>query len=129
METDASPAPLVLIVDDDPDGRALYALALGDAGFRIEEASDGFEAVDKGYKHRPHVILMDLLMPRLDGWDVVSWLKQNPITRDIPIVAITGASTDLQKRALDAGCQRVLPKPCLASTVVDEVKRLLAPGV
>lgn len=126
METDSSVEPLVLIVDDDPDGRELYAVALRDAGFRTEEASDGFEAVDKGYRQRPRVILMDLLMPRLDGWEVVGWLKKNPFTRDIPIVAVTGASDEFRKRALDAGCHSVLPKPCLAATVVEEVRRLVA---
>ncbi len=122
--TDSS--PLVLIVDDDPDGRNLYSYALKAAGFRVEEAADGFEAVDKGYKLKPQVILMDLLMPRLDGWEVVSWLKKNPTTREIPIVAVTGAQEDVQKMAVAAGCHAVLTKPCPSGRVVDEVRQILA---
>jgi CheY-like chemotaxis protein len=120
----APSSPLVLIVDDDPDGRNLYSHALRDAGFQVEEASDGFEAVDKSYKLKPRVVLMDLLMPRLDGWEVVSWLKKNPITSDIPIVAVTGAGEDMRQMAVTAGCRSVLAKPCPADRVVDEVRRL-----
>lgn len=120
------PSPLVLIVDDDPDGRQLYSYALEAAGFRVEQAADGFEAVDKGYKLRPQVILMDLLMPRLDGWEVVSWLKKNPITRGIPIVAVTGAQEEIQQMAVAAGCRAVLTKPCPGGRVVDEVRQVLA---
>jgi CheY-like chemotaxis protein len=119
-------SPLILIVDDDPDGRNLYSYALQAAGFRVEEAADGFEAVDKGYKLKPQVILMDLLMPRLDGWEVVSWLKKNPITREIPIVAVTGAEEEIRQMASSAGCHLVLTKPCTGARVVDEVRQLLA---
>ncbi len=122
--TDSS--PLVLIVDDDPDGRNLYSYALQVAGFRVAEAADGFEAVDKGYKLKPQVILMDLLMPRLDGWEVVSWLKKNPITSAIPIVAVTGAEDAVRQMAVAAGCHVVLTKPCSGARVVDEVRQVLA---
>ncbi len=119
-------SPLILIVDDDPDGRSLYSYALKAEGFRVEEAADGFEAVDKAYKLRPQVILMDLLMPRLDGWEVVSWLKKNPVTSAIPIVAVTGAEEEIRQKAVEAGCHVVLTKPCSGTRVVDEVRQLLA---
>ena len=106
----ATPSPLVLVVDDDPDGRNLYTYALREAGFRVEEASDGFEAVDKSYKLKPRVILMDLLMPRLDGWEVVSWLKKNPITNDkaTPRVIMTPAinRTMMNRRDASRQCRR-----------------------
>ena len=121
-------SPLVLVVDDDRDGREVYSVGLQAAGFRVEEASDGFEAVDKGFKLRPHLILMDLLMPRLDGWQVVSWLKKNPITQQIPIVAVTGAGADLKKMALDAGCRTVLDKPVTPERLIEEIRRVLTPG-
>jgi CheY-like chemotaxis protein len=119
-------SPLVLVVDDDSDGREVYCVGLQAAGFRVEEAADGFEAVDKGFKLRPQIILMDLLMPRLDGWQVVSWLKKNPMTQQIPIVAVTGAGPDLKQMALDAGCRTVLDKPCSPERLVDEIRRVLA---
>jgi CheY-like chemotaxis protein len=119
-------SPLVLVVDDDQDGREVYSVGLQAAGFRVEEAADGFEAVDKGFKLRPQVILMDLLMPRLDGWQVVSWLKKNPVTQQIPIVAVTGAGPELKQMALEAGCRAVIDKPCNPERLIAEIRRLLA---
>jgi CheY-like chemotaxis protein len=117
---------LILIVDDDPDGREMYAATLTDAGFRVEEASDGFEASDKGFKLRPDLILMDLLMPRLDGWEVVEWLKKNSATREIPVVGVTGAGPDQVALARDAGCASVLRKPCPPDELLAEIRRVLA---
>jgi len=114
------------VVDDDQDGREAYSVGLQAAGFRVEEAADGFEAVDKGFKLRPQVILMDLLMPRLDGWQVVSWLKKNPVTQQIPIVAVTGAGPELKQMALEAGCRTVIDKPCSPEQLIEEIRRLLA---
>ena len=119
------PSPLVLIVDDDPDGRDVYSETLTSSGFRVEEARGGFEATDKGYKLKPDVILMDLLMPRLDGWEVVDWLKKNPATCDIPIVAVTGAGPAEVTLAMEAGCRSVLLKPCPPEELLAEIHRVL----
>ncbi len=120
---------LVLVVDDDRDGREMYTATLKTAGFRVEQATDGFEAVDKGYKLRPDLILMDLLMPRLDGWEVIGWLKNNRNTRDIPIVAVTGAQAEQRELARDAGVHSVLVKPCPPDMLLDEIRRVLAERV
>src|SRR5512133_3569119 len=101
--TVSNESALVLVVDDDRDGREMYTATLKAAGFRVEQAIDGFEAVDKGYKLHPDLILMDLLMPRLDGWEVIGWLKNNRNTRDIPIVAVTGAQAEQRELARSAG--------------------------
>ncbi len=123
MTTESS---LVLVVDDDRDGREMYAATLTAEGFRVEQAADGFEAVDKGYKLRPDLILMDLLMPRLDGWEVIGWLKNNRNTRDIPIVAVTGAQAEQRDLARQAGVHSVLVKPCPPDTLLEEIRRVLA---
>ncbi len=73
------------------------------------------------------MILMDLLMPRLDGWDVVEWLKKNPATRAIPIVAVTGASPERVRLAKVAGCDAVLAKPCDPDVLLAAIQRALAP--
>jgi two-component system cell cycle response regulator DivK len=122
-------SPLVLVVDDDRDGREIYAATLTGAGFRVEEAIDGFDAVDKSYKLHPDLILMDLLMPRLDGWEVIGWLKNNRNTRDIPIVAVTGAQTEQRELARSAGVHSVLVKPCSPDTLLEEIRRVLAEHV
>ncbi len=123
--TTAQP-PLVLVVDDDRDGREMYTATLGASGFRVEQAADGFEAVDKSYKLRPDLILMDLLMPRLDGWEVIGWLKSNRNTQDIPIVAVTGAQQEQRDLARRAGVHSVLVKPCPPERLLKEIRGILA---
>jgi CheY-like chemotaxis protein len=125
----SSESPLVLVVDDDRDGREMYSATLTRAGFRVEQAMDGFEAVDKGYKLHPDLILMDLLMPRLDGWEVIGWLKNNRNTREIPIVAVTGAQAEQRELAREAGVHAVLVKPCPPEALLGEVRRVLAERV
>ena len=119
----------MLVVDDDRDGREMYTATLARAGFRVEQAIDGFEAVDKGYKLHPDLILMDLLMPRLDGWEVIGWLKSNRNTREIPIVAVTGAQPEQRELAREAGVHSVLVKPCPPETLLGEIRRVLAERV
>jgi CheY-like chemotaxis protein len=116
----------VLVVDDDRDGRDMYTATLAAAGFRVEQAIDGFEAVDKGFKLRPDLILMDLLMPRLDGWEVIGWLKNNRNTHDIPILAVTGAQPEQRDLARDAGVHSVLVKPCPPDALLAAIRTVLA---
>jgi len=99
-------------VDDSAEMREMYALYLTAVGCQTEQASDGFQAFDLAIKHRPHAIVMDLRMPRLDGWETVRLLKNRAQTRHIPIVALTGDS-DIEhlKLARNAGCDVVLLKP------------------
>ncbi len=122
-------SPLVLVVDDDRDGREIYTATLTHSGFRVEQATDGFEAVDKSYKLHPDLILMDLLMPRLDGWEVIGWLKNNRNTREIPIVAVTGAQAEQRELARSAGVHSVLVKPCPPEALLEEIRRVLAERV
>jgi len=82
--------PLVLLVDDNADTRQLHALYLGQEGCETVEASNGFEAFDKALKRHPDVIVMDLRMPKLDGWETIRLLKNRGQTKEIPVVALTG---------------------------------------
>jgi CheY-like chemotaxis protein len=123
--------PLVLLVDDNADVRRMYSIHLEQEGFDTEEAGDGFQAFDKGLKRRPDVIVMDLRMPRLDGWEAVRLLRNRRATHGIPILALTG-DDDLEhlKLARNAGCDAVLQKPCtpdeLLAAVVKLIKRVAA---
>ncbi len=124
----ATPArtPLVLIVDDNADSRRMYASYFTEAGFRVEEAGHGFEGVEKAFRLSPDVILMDLLMPTLDGWESIRLLKGRPRTRTIPIIALTGDTRENDlKLARNAGCDVLLLKPCLPDVVFGHVQRLL----
>lgn len=119
--------PTVMVVDDFPDNLEMYAAYLRFEGLRVLEAANGLEAVDKAFSERPHVIVMDLSLPGLDGWEATRRLKADPRTRRIPIVALTGhALAGSSERAREAGCDAFLTKPCLPEALHAEVLRLLA---
>jgi CheY-like chemotaxis protein len=120
-------APLVLIVDDYQDAREMYAEYLEFSGFRVAEARNGAEAVEKAFALQPSVILMDLSLPVMDGWEATRRLKADARTRAIPVVALTGHALDGHSReAQDAGCDAYVTKPCLPDALVLEVRRMLA---
>lgn len=119
-------SPLILIVDDSADSRRMYGTYFAATGFRVEEAGQGFEGIEKAFKLAPDIILMDLLMPALDGWETIRLLKGRARTRDIPIIALTGDTKEKDlKLAKNAGCDVLLLKPCLPDVVCAHVQRLL----
>jgi two-component system, cell cycle response regulator DivK len=119
-------SPLVLVVDDFQDNREMFAEFLSLSGFRVAEASTGREALDRAFALIPDVILMDLSLPELDGWEATRFLKRDPRTSHIPIVALTGhALADHSRDAKDAGCDAFLTKPCLPEVLVVEIRRML----
>lgn len=125
MPADA-PQPLVLVVDDYADAREMYVESLLVLGFRVAEASNGVEAVEKARGLAPDAILMDLSLPGIDGWEATRRIKADPATRHIPIVAMTGhAPGHATDRARQAGCDRLLIKPALPDKVMAEVRQLL----
>ena len=117
---------LVLLVDDNADMRNLYSMYLEHEGFDTEQAEHGFEAFDKALKRRPDLIVMDLRMPKLDGWEAVRLLKNRPATHDIPVIALTG-DNDVEhlKLARNAGCDAVLLKPCAPDELHAAVNKLI----
>jgi CheY-like chemotaxis protein len=118
--------PLILIVDDMEDIRDLYSVYLSREGFRPECATNGFEALSKATVMGPDVIVMDLNLPELDGWEATRRLKANDLTRGIPVIALTGLSVAHSKaKALEAGCDGFLTKPCYPETLADEIRRVL----
>jgi CheY-like chemotaxis protein len=116
----------VLVVDDAADARAMYGLYLAYHGFRVIEATDGFEAVRQTVEALPAVVLMDLGLPHLDGWEATRRIKADPRTRHIPVVAISGHSyPDAVRRAMDAGADAFFTKPCLPETVLAKIRLVL----
>ncbi|MEA2747742.1 MAG: hypothetical protein QOI41_1885 [Myxococcales bacterium] len=117
--------PLVLVVDDFADNRELYAAMLEDAGYTVEQAENGQEALDVIGRRRPAVVVMDLSMPVLDGWEATRRIKQNPETSDIVIIALTGHATNFGlQRAKEAGADAVLTKPCLPQDLLALLRSL-----
>ena len=122
----AGAAPLVLLVDDAEDNREVYAQFLHFAGFRVEFAVDGVEAIEKAASLRPDVIVMDLSLPRMDGWEATRRIKADPETRGIPVIALTGhAVSESKRKAQEVGCSGYLTKPCLPDVLVSEIRRLV----
>jgi two-component system, cell cycle response regulator DivK len=121
-------APLVLIVDDFEDNREMYAQYLRFHGYEIAEADNGQEALKQAAALHPDVIVMDLSLPGMDGWEATRRLKQEPLTRDIPVIALTGhALTGSEHTAREAGCDRFLTKPCAPAVLGQEIRKML-PG-
>ena len=119
--------PLVLVVDDVAHGREIFAEYLEFRGFRVATAADGLEALDKAFELLPDIILMDLSLPQLDGWEATKRLKGDDRTKTIPIIALTAhALASAHDKAKAAGCDSVVTKPCVPKDLEAEVRRQLA---
>ena len=126
MVAERSRLPLILVVDDYQDAREMYAEYLQFSGFRVAEARNGNEAVEQAFALKPDLILMDLSLPGMDGWEATRRLKADDRTRHIPIVALTGhALAGASEGAKKAGCDSFVTKPCLPDDLVVEVRRML----
>jgi CheY-like chemotaxis protein len=120
-------APLVLIVEDDLSTRVMYREYLTDCGFRIVDAHNGHQALAKARELRPNVVLTDLAVPGMDGFEFCRALQQSDATRAIPILAVTGHSEYLEQpdRFRQAGILHVLTKPCAPDVIAAALRRLL----
>jgi two-component system cell cycle response regulator DivK len=123
----ASPSafqPLVLVVDDHEDSRAIARLVLESGGFRVAEARTGFEGFRMAVEMRPTVVLLDMILPGIDGWEIARLLRANADAKGAAIVAVTAlASADDRDRALLAGCDEVLTKPVPPASLLNTVRR------
>ena len=102
---------MVLVVDDDMDARRIYSDYLRAKGWTVTSAADGRKALDKISDLKPDVVVLDLAMPRVDGWTVLKQLRESSWTRQIPIIVVS-AVTDKRDEAYYAGCDAFLTKPC-----------------
>jgi len=114
------------VVDDVEDNRELYASYFEKMGYRVASAVDGEQALDIITREAPDGIVMDLSMPRLDGWEATRLVKSNPRTKHIVVVVVTGTATreDLA-RARAAGADDVCTKPCTPKDLLARMERLL----
>jgi CheY-like chemotaxis protein len=121
------PRPLVLVIEDDQAARRLYAEVLKQEGLDVAEAHNGLQAVEKARDLLPQVIVTDLGLPGIDGYELCRRLQQDGRTSGIPIVAITGryfSAADIA-RARREGCHSVLIKPFVGDDLIAEVRRVL----
>ena len=117
----------ILLVEDNEDNRLVYRTILDHFGFTVLEAADGEEGIRRARADQPDLILMDVSIPKIDGWEATRQLKADPSTASIPIIALTAhaLATDRAK-AQEAGCDGYLAKPVEPRKVVEEVRKHLA---
>jgi CheY-like chemotaxis protein len=114
----------VLFVEDDPASRSGYVAYLAGSGYDVASAETGRQALALANTWGPDVIVLDLGLPDIDGWEVARQLKVDPGTAAIPIIALTGAGLAHERvSAMRAGCDRHLVKPCQPADVVDAIRR------
>lgn len=119
----------VLIVEDHADMRELLTWQIELMGFVPITAKHGREGVDKAIAERPHLILMDIMMPGMDGWEAARALRANPATKDIPILAATALFRDSDlKSCLEAGCNGYLVKPFTFQELQGKLRELISPN-
>ena len=117
--------PLVLLGDDLEDQRDLYRQYLEFAGFRVETARDGFDALDTATRVKPDIVVMDLAMPGMDGFEATERLKRLEATRGVPVIALTAHAQLPTGWALSAGCAAVLRKPCYPHDLASQIASVL----
>jgi DNA-binding response OmpR family regulator len=118
----------VLVVDDEPEIVKLVAKFLEGRGHRVTIARDGQEALDAVAAEKPDVLVIDLNLPKVDGFEVTKRLKNAPATRDLPIVMMTAAFPTVEEadRGLSLGADEYVVKPFLRDVLVHNVERLLS---
>ncbi len=122
----SSAKPLILVVEDFDDAREMYRDYLEFSGFCVDTARDGREAIEKTRELQPDLVLMDLSLPGIDGWEATRLLKSAPETSHILIIALSAPALAAEgERARAAGCDGFIAKPCLPPDLVHEIARYL----
>jgi CheY-like chemotaxis protein len=119
-----SEKPVVLIADDDLDARTVFSVYLRAVGCEAFTANDGRMAIEKATQLLPDVIVMDLAMPRVDGWEAIRRLRASSWTRQIPIIAVSAVPMS-RDEAFAAGCSAYLTKPCDPLVLWAQIRTLL----
>lgn len=113
--------PTVLIVEDDPDMREIERATLGCAGYDVLEAGDGAEGLARLEGRRPCVILLDLMMPRMDGLTFLAERQRRHLAKDVPVVCVSAAGPEMVDRAMELGARECIPKPADFDELCDRV--------
>lgn len=116
--------PKVLVVDDEPDVVEMINFALGVEGFEVLCAYDGISALDMVTTERPDLVLLDIMMPMMSGYEVCEQLKANPGTQDIPVICLSSAhAPDAHAHSMKVGAVMLIEKPFLPSDLVNHIRR------
>ena len=117
----------ILVVEDQEDNRQILRDLLGNAGYELTEAENGEEAIAAAGKQRPDLILMDIQLPIMDGYEATRLIRTNPDLRSVPIIAVTSyALAGDEDKALAAGCDGYVTKPYSPRDLLAKVRTYLA---
>jgi len=126
MKRDSKRRQKILIVDDNAEVVEILQLALRQAGFAVATASDGLTALKRARISQPDLVLLDLVLPELDGFSVCETLRRDRATANIPIIMLTGLSSELNRYAgLDCGANDYLAKPVDLPRLLGRIRTLL----
>ena len=118
--------PKILVVDDEPDVVALIDRTLRVDGFDVVKAFDGIGALDVALAEKPDLVLLDIMMPMMSGYEVCEQLKSNPQTQHIPVLCLSSAHTpDARAKCLRVGAMELVTKPFMPAELVAQIRRSL----
>jgi len=119
--------PKILVVDDEEHIVMILKDSLEFSGFQVVTAYNGLEALEKVAEEKPDLVVLDIGMPKLDGWEVCRRLKSDEKTKHIPVIILTAyAQTSDQRKGAQLGADRFVTKPCDLTCLVEEINSLLA---
>lgn len=118
--------PKILIVDDEPDVVDFIERTLRTEGFDVVSAFDGIGAIDLADTEKPDLVLLDIMMPMMSGYEVCEQIKSNPRTKDIPVICVSSAHTpDARAQSLKVGAATLVVKPFFPAELVAQIRRYL----
>jgi two-component system, OmpR family, alkaline phosphatase synthesis response regulator PhoP len=117
----------VLVVDDEVNITQILEFSIGSEGFDVITAQNGEEAIEKARREQPDLIILDIMMPKIDGYEACRILKANPLTKNIPVVLLTAKGRDIDKRlGMEVGATDYIVKPFSPNKLVERINQLLS---
>jgi len=116
----------VLVVDDEVNITQIMEFSIGAEGYDVVTAANGEEAISKARKEQPNLIILDIMMPKVDGYEVCRVLKRDPLTKRIPVILLTAKGREIDKRlGYEVGASDYVVKPFSPSQLIDKVNSYL----
>jgi DNA-binding response OmpR family regulator len=117
----------ILVVDDEVNITQILQFSIGAEGFEVLPAQNGEEAIEKARREQPDLIILDIMMPKIDGYEACRILKANPLTRHIPVVLLTAKGREIDKRlGYEVGATDYIVKPFSPNKLIERIHRLLS---
>ena len=117
----------ILVVDDEVNITQILEFSIGAEGYEVIAAQNGEEAIDKARREQPDLIILDIMMPIIDGYEACRILKSNPLTKNIPVILLTAKGRDIDRRlGYEVGATDYIIKPFSPNKLVDKIHKLLS---